>query len=196
LNEEKDKNEENAIFRWAKPEDQNLLYQLLQDSLPSDLRVVYAYSSNDFALRSLPADLTSNDLKRLIKLKTWYWVAHNSERNVLAAAIKVTTHSPGDFHLEFIIHPGWQHMAKEAVKYAMVAIKRLHMEGVIMTKIYDYQAGVAEALEESSWQRHGEFLLLVKEHWLRAKKRSLKLDTTVTLPGIGKPAINMPFTSE
>jgi len=191
-----EKNEENAVFRWAQPEDQNLLYQLFQDSLPSDLRVVYAYNSDDFVLEAIPADLAPNALKRLYKLKNWYWVAHDMERNVLTAAIKVSSHRQGDFHIEFVIHPGWQHMAKEAVGYAMQAIDRLGMAGMVMTKVYDYQAGTAEALEQLGWQKHGEFLLMVKEHWLRAKKRSLKLDTTVTIPTMGKPAINLPFTLE
>ncbi len=185
--------QEEAIFRWAKVEDQGALYQLFQDSLPSDLRTVYSYKVEDFVIESSPNDWSANSIKQLIKRKNWYWVAHNSERNVLTAAIKVSTHRAGDFHVDFIIHPGWQHLAKEAVSYAMQAIERLKMKGMIIAKSYDYQAVAGEVLEELGWQKQGEFLLMVKEHWLRAKKRSLKLDTTVTLPGIAKPAINMPY---
>ncbi len=185
-------NEQNTIFRWAQPTDRELLFQLFQDSLPSDLRMVYAPNADDFNPAPIATD-SGLALNRLVKLKSWYWVAHNIERNVLVAAIKVTTHRTGDFHVEFIVHPGWQNMAKEAVNYAMQAIKTLGMEGVIIAKAYDFQAATGEALQELNWQRNGEFVLLVKEHWLRIKKRSLKIDTSVNLPGMAKPAINLPY---
>ncbi len=137
--------------------------------------------------------MTAHALTRLLKLKTWYWVAHNTDRNVLMAAIKVTTHRPGDFHFEFVIHPGWQHMANDTVGFVKQAIKQLHIEGIVLTKIYDYQVSTGQALETLGWQRHGEFLLMVKEHWLKSKKKTLKLDTAVSLPGMAKPAINLPY---
>jgi GNAT superfamily N-acetyltransferase len=181
----------NTSFRWAQTSDKSALCQLFQDSLPSDLRVVYAYKPDDFFINVPLMEMSPAMLKRLIKLKTWYWVAHNKDRNVLTAAIKLTVHRPGDFHFEFVIHPGWQHMACEAVSFVKQIINDFHIEGIILTKIYDYQAVIGETLETIGWQRHGEFLLMVKEHWLRAKKRSIKLDKTVTIPGIAKPAINL-----
>jgi ribosomal protein S18 acetylase RimI-like enzyme len=193
INKEDTEQEESNIFRWACSEDKELLCQLFQDSLPSDLRTVYAYQANDFVIKPITNELIANNPKQLSRLRCWYWVAHNKDRNVLTAAIKVTSHRPGDYHFEFVIHPGWQHMADEAVNFVKEALNCLHIKGMIVTKIYDYQAPIGQALEAARWESQGEFLLLVKEHWLRAKKRSLKLDTTVTLPGIAKPAINMPF---
>ncbi len=52
--EENADNSENATFRWATPADRYLLCQLFQDSLPSDLRVVYDYKIEDFAIEEPP----------------------------------------------------------------------------------------------------------------------------------------------
>lgn len=179
-------------FRWACPADQQSLFQLAQDALPADLRFVYARKPEDFAVREIPSEIQPGNLKRLIKLKTWYWVKEDMQRRVLKAAIKVTAHHATDFHIEFIIHPGWQDTSKDALEYAMHAIDHLHMKGMIVAKAYDYEPSLIDLLEKAGWQRTGEFLLLVKEHWLKAKKsRRLNFDT-VTIPAIAKPAINLP----
>ena len=81
-----------------------------------------------------------------------------------------STPRQGDFHIEFIIHPGWQDTSKDALEYAMHAIDHLHMKGMIVAKAYDYEPSLIDLLEKAGWQRTGEFLLLVKEHWLKAKK--------------------------
>ncbi len=157
-------------FRWAHPADQQSLFQLAQDALPSDLRFVYARKPEDFAVKEIQHEIWHGNLKRLLKLKTWYWVKEDVQRQVLKAAIKVTAHHAGDFHIEFIIHPGWQDTGKEALDYAMQAINRLHMKGMIVAKAYDYEPSLIDLLEKAGWQRAGEFLLLVKEHWLKVKK--------------------------
>lgn len=192
-NNQEEENYNPANFRLAKPEDKQALCHLFEESLPADLRLVYDYKWEDFCIESLKGEEASINKKRLLKLKVWYWVAEDQERHVFTAAIKVISHGPGDYHLQFVIHPGWQHLISDTVSFAKYAIKNLQIKGVIFNKVYDYQGALGQELESAGWQRQGEFLLMVKEHWLRAKKRSLKLDTTVNLPSIVKPAINLPY---
>jgi len=188
-------------FRLALPEDKQALYQLNQDALPPDLRLIYDLTPEDFKIGDLPVTAASAGgpegsdkiFKRLIKRKLWYWVAEDKERRVLTAAIKVAAHQEGDYHLDFIVHPAWKHLAKEAVAFALVTMGRLGMNGVVTAKAYDFQPDVGEALSATHLEKDGEFFLMTREHWLRAKKpRSLKIEHAVGLPAIGKPAINLP----
>jgi RimJ/RimL family protein N-acetyltransferase len=190
-----------GAYRLALSQDKQALYQMQQDALPPDLRVVYDMVPDDFSINDLPvSDLStySNEklLRRLIRRKVWYWVSEDPERKVLTSAIKVQCHRAFDYHLEFCIHPGWSHMAKEAVAFVLTTINELGMKGSITVRAYDYQSGLAEALEENGLKRQGEFFLMVREHWLRAKKpRAQKREVPVGLPAIGKPAVNLPFGS-
>jgi ribosomal protein S18 acetylase RimI-like enzyme len=182
-----------SSFRLARPEDKNALHQLHQDALPADLRLIYEFLPEDFLVKELPVDSSEKLFRKLVRNKVWYWVSEERERKVLTAAIKVTAHREGDYHMEFAVHPGWSHMAKDTVAYALNMANRLGMKGIILAKAYDYQPVVGEALEEAAMEREGEFFLMAREHWLRAKTpRTLKLDRSVALPTIANPAINMP----
>jgi GNAT superfamily N-acetyltransferase len=184
---------ESTPFRLALPEDRQALFQLFQDALPPDLRLIYELVPEDFNVGDLPIEASEKMFKRLVKRKLWYWVLEDKERRVLACAIKATAHREGDYHLEFAVHPGWTHTASEAVSFIRNAIVRLGMKGVVIAKAFDYQAQVGEALEDANMQREGEFFLMTREHWLRAKKpRALKLERGVGLPSIANPAINLP----
>lgn len=189
---EKTSAEEIAPFRLALPTDQHALYQLHQDALPPDLRLIYDYTPEDFAVRDLPVESGDKIFKRLMRHKFWYWVLEDKERRTIIAAVKVRAHREGDYHLEFAVHPGWKQVAPETIAFALHAVNRFSMRGTVMAKAYDYQPYVAEALQAANVQKVGEFFLMTREHWLRAKKpRSLKLER-VGLPSIANPAINMP----
>ncbi|PWU03547.1 MAG: hypothetical protein C5B53_00300 [Candidatus Melainabacteria bacterium] len=179
-------------FRLALPSDRQALYQLHQDALPPDLRLIYEYLPEDFAVSDLPVESGDKFFKRLVRRKLWYWVLEDKERRVITAAIQVRAHRESDYHLEFAIHPGWQHLAQEAVSFVLSAMARYGMRGMVIAKAYDYQPSVGDALQQAKIEKEGEFFLMTREHWLRAKKpRSLKLDP-VALPTIVKPAINLP----
>jgi GNAT superfamily N-acetyltransferase len=188
-------------YRLALSQDKQALYELQQDVLPPDLRIVYDLKVDDFSVSDLPASdlpIYSNDkiLKRLIRRKVWYWVSEDPQRKVLTSAIKVKCHREGDYHLEFLVHPGWAHMAKEAVSFLLTNMEQIGMKGVVVVKSYDYQSAVVEALEQAHLQKKGERFLMAREHWLRAKKaKRIKLEPAVGLPAMGKPAINLPFNS-
>jgi GNAT superfamily N-acetyltransferase len=190
-----------APYRLALSQDKQALYELQQDVLPPDLRIVYDLKADDFSVSDLPVSdlpIYSNDkiLKRLIRRKVWYWVSEDKDRKVLTSAIKVKCHREGDYHLEFLVHPGWAHMAKEAVSFMLTNMDKIGMTGIIAAKSYDYQSAVVEALEQANLQKRGERFLMAREHWLRAKTaKRIKLDPAVGLPTMGKPAINLPFNS-
>jgi L-amino acid N-acyltransferase YncA len=182
-----------SSFRLALPEDRQRLYQLQQECLPPDHRLIYEWMPDDFAVPELPVESIEKVSKRLIKRKTWFWVSQDSERKVLTSAIKVTAHQEGDYHLEFAVHPGWTHMAPEMVGFAFAMMRRAGMKGMLLPKAYDYQPAVVSALDDAHLDRTGHFSLLAREHWLRAKQpRKAKLERTLTLAPIPNPAINMP----
>ena len=65
------------------------------------------------------------------------------------------------------------------------------MKGMVTVKAYDYQPEVVEALEKAGLERVGEFALLTRDYWLRAKTpKRLSLETGVLNP-LAKPAINL-----
>jgi ribosomal protein S18 acetylase RimI-like enzyme len=177
-------------FRLALPEDKQRLYQLHQDSLPPDHRLIYELVPDDFTVPELPAEGFERGVRKLIKRKTWFWVSQDAERKSLTSAVRVTAHQEGDYHLEFAVHPGWTHMAKEIVTFTLNMMRRAGMKGMIVVKAYDYQPAVVEALTECNLERIGHFSLLAREHWVRAKKpKALKLD--VALKPIVSPAPNV-----
>ncbi len=178
-------------FRLALPEDRQRLYQLHQDALPPDHRLIYEWVPEDFVAPELAIEGFEKAAKKLIKQKTWFWVSQDPERKTLTSAVRVTAHQEGDYHLEFAVHPGWTHMAPELVNFVLNMMRRAGMKGMIVAKAFDYQPAVVDALSECGLERIGYFSLLAREHWVRAKKpKAIKLD--VALKPIGNPAVNLP----
>jgi len=180
-------------FRLALPEDQAGLLALHQDILPPDLRKTYGYISEDFRVFPLQVESLDKLARRLIRRRSWFWVQFDSERKVITSACRVTAHHEGDYHLEFAVHPGWTHTAKDLVTFVLSIMRRAGMKGMVIAKAYDYQAAVVTALQESGLERVGDFSLMARDHWLRAKTpKPISLSRTVTgLGAIGKPAINI-----
>lgn len=189
------KSEDN--FRLAIPEDQASLYQLHQEVLPADLRLTFQYLDEDFYVFPLKVESLDKLARRLIRRKSWFWVACDSERKVITSACRVTAHREGDYHLEFAVHPGWAHTARDLVNFVLTIMRRAGMKGMVIAKAYDYQNSVIEALEEAGLERAGHFSLLTRDHWLRAKSppKKLSLERSVSLNPLGKPAINIPRTT-
>lgn len=187
--------EDANAFRLALPEDRQRLYQLHQDALSPDHRLIFELVPADFGVAELPVESFEKVARKLIKRKEWFWVSQDPERKTLTSAVRVTAHREGDYHLEFAVHPGWTQMAPVAVNYVLNIMRRAGMKGMIVAKAFDYQPAVVAALEEAGLERLGSFSLLAREHWVRAKKpRAIKLD--VSLKPIGNPAVNLPRLSE
>lgn len=181
-----------STFRLALPEDKQRLFQLHQDSLPPDHRLIYEWVAEDFVVPELPVESFEKVARKLIKRKIWFWVSQDPERKTLTSAVRVIAHQEGDYHLEFAVHPGWSHMAPELVSFVLNMMRRAGMKGMVVAKAFDYQPAVVEALEQTGLERIGHFSLLAREHWVRAKKpKALKLD--VGLKPLGpNPAVNLP----
>lgn len=184
-------------FRLALPEDQGGLYQLHQDVLPADIRLTFQYSHEDFRVFPLKVESLDKLARRLIRRRSWFWVAQDNERKVITSACRVTAHREGDYHLEFAVHPGWSHTAKDLVHFVLAIMRRAGMKGMVIAKAYDYQGPVVEALEEAGLVRVGHFSLLTRDYWLRSKTpKRLSLERSVSLNPLGKPAINIPRTPD
>lgn len=185
-------------FRLAVADDQQKLYQLFQDALPPDHRLIYELVPDDFTVRELPGDINETNFDKLIyylvKRKSWFWVLPDPERNVLAAAVKVKAHKRENYHLEFAVHPGWTQCAAPLVRFTLSTMHRAGLKGMILAKAYDFQPAVVAALEEANLERIGFFSLLAREHWLRAKKPNrVRVENRAILSPLPKPVVNRSF---
>jgi hypothetical protein len=162
------------------------------------MRLTIQYVPEDFYVFPLKVESLDKLARRLIRRKSWFWVASDPERKTITSACRVTAHREGDYHLEFAVHPGWAHTAGDLVNFVLSIMRRAGMRGMVIAKAYDYQGAVTTALEEAGLERVGQFSLLARDHWLRAKspKRTLSIESPVSLnPLGGKPAINIPRAS-
>ncbi len=180
-------------FRLGVPSDKEMLFNLSSDRLPTDVRRIFDYVENDYEVAELKLESLDKLHKRLLRTRRWYWVKEDKERGVIPCAAQVTAHREGDYHVEFMVHPGWGHLSTEVVDFVLSYMKRAGMKGMVVVKVYEFQKDVREAVENSGLERMGSFLMLAREHWQRAKKekKAIKLQD-VTLP-LGRPAVNIPF---
>ncbi len=131
--------------------------------------------------------------KRLERTKVFYWLYRDPQRGSPAALLKVTSHNDLDYHAEFVVHPGWNHLAEPMVDYALRKFSRLSKDAAIHIKVYDFQKPVLEALAGKDFKRGNTFCLLAKEHWIRAKiPPERAIEQSLNLGQIAKPAINLP----
>jgi N-acetylglutamate synthase-like GNAT family acetyltransferase len=186
-------------FHIATPSQRQRLYQLHQDVLPPDLRLVLSQSPEDFAVsEQLPYTSVEKSKHKLMRKRQWYWVSEDLDRKTITAAVKVTAEPALGYRLDFAVHPGWKHLSAGIVNFA---VNSLLAEGIprmpIWARVYDFQGDVAETLKARSFDRTGEYFLLAREHWQRSKRLSKrKADATVPIPNIAKPAINLPLATE
>ena len=184
--------EQMGNFRLALPEDQIGLFQLHQDVLPPDLRLTFQYIPEDFRVFPIKVESLDKMARRLIRRKSWFWVATCPDRKIITSACRVTAHHEGDYHLEFAVHPGYSHTAQDLVDFVMAIMRKAGMKGMVIAKGYNYQESILQALAQAGLEQVGQFSLLARDHWLRAKTpRRLTLDK-VTLTPLGNTAINTP----
>ncbi|MBK9144409.1 MAG: GNAT family N-acetyltransferase [Candidatus Melainabacteria bacterium] len=182
-------------FRLARPGDQNNLFQLHQSVLPSDIRRVYDFVAEDYQVPELNIESLEKMTRKLLKHRTWYWVVEENGRDVIPCAAKVSAHREGDFHIEFLVNQGFEHLADAVVEFVLTMMRKAGMKGMVVIKVYDFQKALIEALDRAGLDRVGSFSLVGREHWLRAKRPRLSIDQAVTIPPLGRPAINIPFIS-
>lgn len=187
---------DSGCFRLAVPDDQAGLYQLHQDVLPPDIRLTFEYISEDFRVPALKIESLDKMARSLLRSRSWFWVSEDQERKVITSACKVTAHREGDYHLEFAVNQGFSHTAPDLVKFVLSIMRRAGMRGMVIAKAYDFQAPVVEALEEAGLERVGNFSLLTRDYWLRAKTPQRLTLETVNLNPLAKPAINLPSSRE
>ncbi|MBZ0188910.1 MAG: GNAT family N-acetyltransferase, partial [Candidatus Obscuribacterales bacterium] len=178
-------------FRLAKPDDQKKLFQLHQSVLPAEIRRVFDYVAEDYQVTELNVDSLDKMTRHLLKRKSWYWVSDEKDRDVIPCAARVSAHREGDFHIEFLVHPGWEHLSETVVDFVLTMMRRAGMKGMVVIKAYGFQKPLIEALDAAGLDRVGSFSLLAREHWLRAKKPRISIDQAVTIPPLGRPAINI-----
>ncbi|MBI4534320.1 MAG: GNAT family N-acetyltransferase [Candidatus Melainabacteria bacterium] len=184
-------------FRLATELDKQALLQLHQEALPPDIRLIFSLSADDFAVSQLPVEKAQRLRETVAKKKVWYWLSEDTDRKVITSAVKVVAHGPGDYHLEFAVHPGWSELANDLVAFCINWLRLESKTAFLFARAYDYQLRLGEILEANGMERTGGFCLLAREHWLRAKHpKKLKIDKTVSLPGVSSPAINFPLATE
>lgn len=179
-------------FRLATQADKQNLFQLHQDVLPADIRQVFSYSPDDFAVPERSYEGVPKARKRSFAPRSWFWVLEDNERKVLTCAARVIAHDEHDYHLEFAVHPGWKHLAPDLVAFCLNAIRGFSPRGEVTAKAFDFENELIEALKENGFERSGGFCLLAREHWVRAKRP----EKAAERPAVGIPAVNFPLATE
>jgi len=195
----------NLPFRLATSADKYALFQLFQDVLPPDIRLVYSYCPDDFPVSDTAFERMSKLRRKFLRKRIWYWVLEDQERRTLTSAVKITAHEEGDFHLEFAVHPGWTHQAPDLVAFCLENLKSLGAGSnvswtpgtrwIARARAFDFDTALIDALKAQQMERTGGFCLLAREHWTRAKQPKLK-ERPKTIPGIPNPVINFPLATD
>jgi GNAT superfamily N-acetyltransferase len=172
----------------ATSEDSNGLFQLFQDVLPPDIRIVFNYVLDDFKVIDSP---TYNKVRnKLIAPQHQYWLWKDPQRQTITSAMKLSLDREGNAQLEFAVHPGWKHQASDFVAACLQQLK--HIDGVrnAVACIFDFDSQLITAATASGMETIGHYCLLTREHWVRAKKEKR---ASISVPSIAKPAINFPI---
>lgn len=184
-------------FRLATQRHQFMLCQLHQDILPPDLRLVLSQTSEDFRVKeTLPFTSVERSKNRLLRKRVWYWITEESDRKGIPAAAKITATPDVGYKVEFAVHPGWKHLTNELVNSTVNALRAGAPNLPIWVRVYDFHSEVHEAVKKLGFERMGDYFLLTREHWQRAKRAKRKLDTAAALNPITKPAINFPLPKQ
>lgn len=177
----------NALHN-ATAADSRGLFQLFQDVLPPDIRIVFAYVPEDFAI--VDSAKYNRIRQKFSGLQTEYWLWQDEQRQVVTSAVKVNSDRQGNARLEFAVHPGWRHQAGDFVRACLQQLKHSFGLKNVVACVFDFDSPVAEALQSNGMESAGHFCLLTREHWVRAKKVKR---ASVGVPAIAKPAINFPI---
>lgn len=184
-------------FHIAVPSQKQALYAVFQESLPPDLRLVLNLSPEDFRVRDLLAFTSIEKSKnRLMRRRVWYWIAEDPDRKVITAAVRVTAQPGLGYRLDAAIHPGWRHLGKDIINHTINSLLLADVPRMpIWLRAYDFQTELHEAAKDRCFERMGDYFLLSREHWQRAKyPRRRKVDGAALAPI--SPAINFPLATE
>lgn len=179
-----------SAFRLAQPADRVKIHDLHQEILSLDARRIFNLVPDDYRINEVKMDKSRFKLEQ----NELYWVAEESERKVIPCAARVKASKNGDRLIEFYVNSGWSHLATDLINFVIGTTVKAQMQGMVVIKVFDFQDNVTASLAELGLEPSATCYLLAKEQWMRAKKKKrLRLDPTVTLPSIGKPAVNIPF---
>ena len=171
----------------ATPSQSHALYIVHQDALPPDLRLVLNQTPDDFRVKDLlPFTTVEKSKNRLMRTRVWFWIAEDHERKVITSAVKVTAKPGLGYRLDVAIHPGFKHVASDLINHAvnmlLVNVPRMP----IWARVYDFQSEAHQVFNSRGFERTGDYFLLSREHWVRAKKpkasKAQALDAPLNLP--------------
>lgn len=185
-------------FRTASPLQKQALYLLHQDALPPDLRLVLNQVPEDFRVKEVvPFTSVEVNKKRLLRRRVWYLVSDDAARRSIAAAAKITAQPGIGYRVDFAIHPGWRSVSSDIVHATINMLISKAPRQPIWVRVFDYQNEIHEALSARQFERMGDYFLLAREHWQRAKNPKLrKSESVVKLAPITNPAINFPLATD
>lgn len=186
------------VFKPATTLHRHPLFELSQDALPPDLRLVLGLAPEDFRIKELP-QFTAIELKknRLLRRRVWYLVSEDTDRKTLTASARITAQPGLGYRLDFAVHPGWRQLSEPLVKYAVNSLLKGVPKMPIWVRVYDFDTEIHATVKELGFERMGDYFLLAREHWQRAKHpKKRKVDAAAALKPITRPAINFPLASE
>lgn len=179
-------------FKIALPHVKAALYQLHCEVLPPALRQVLLLAPDDFSVKEMVSFTSVEKTKqKLMRRRVWYWVAEDTERMVLTAAVRITAEPQTGYKLEFAIHPAWKHLEEDIIRFTLAKILNEAPRAPIWAKVYDFQGDMHELMQNCGFERTGEAFLLLREHWQRQRKTQ-----RAQIPQLGNPVINFPLAAD
>src|SRR5262249_34965365 len=133
-------------FRPAIPADKHALFQLHQEALPPDIRLVFSLSPDDFKDSELAIYQKPRLTQTANRRKVWFWMSRTAGRRVITSAVKVTAHREGYYHLEFAVHPGWTALTDSLIAYTLERLRPVEGTGYVSARAFDYQPNLSEVL--------------------------------------------------
>jgi hypothetical protein len=183
----------NQQLTRATSKDSYGLYQLFQDTLPPDIRVIFSYTPEDFTVsRQSELEKLKN---KIAEQQIWYWMWENQQRQTITSAVRVVLNKPSNIYLDFAIHPGWKDQAQDFIQCCLNQLQADYPEGTIATKVFDFETAIIEALQANNMKPAGQCCFLAREHWVRAKQSKVQRNTT-PISSIANPAVNFPLATD
>lgn len=174
-------------LRESTCEDARSLSVLYNESLPTETRISLEKHPRDFN-RTVPKVFW--DKLRGLFFKRW--VIEDVARDHLVAAIELSTHNYQDFYISLIVHPGWDHLYRDALTYVTQQILLTTSSAQIFIECFEFHKHGIETLEELGFQRTSIAEILVKDYWIPIEDKGFKLQSPILLfSGKTSPAINL-----
>jgi ribosomal protein S18 acetylase RimI-like enzyme len=167
------------VFKEAGCHHAERLSQLYNDALPPDIRI---------SLEKAPADYRQLTLRQCMRRIQGYffqrWVLEDTHRDVVIAAIEISSSDFSHFYLNVVVSPVWTSVSDRLVSHGMYLVQRISRQARITTVIFDHDKALQQLLLQKGFEPSPPVDILVKEYWIPLSTQVPRLSSPVLLKHI------------